>query len=55
MIEKKITEYHAEEKKADPNAPSAIQVGGAIKLRFETGSDIDMKNHKLESEIMEKF
>lgn len=55
MIEKKITEYHAEEQKADPNAPASIQVGDAIKLMFEHSSKIDMKNHKLESEIMAKF
>lgn len=55
MIESKITEYSAQGEKNDPNDPSSIKVGDAIKLVFEHGANIDMRNHKLENEIMDKY
>lgn len=55
IIEQKITDYSAADAKIDENDPSSIKVGNNIKLMFEHGSNIDMKNRKLENEIMDKY
>ena len=55
IIEQKITNYSAADMRDDPNEPTSIRVGDAIKLNFEHGTDIDMRNHKLENEIMDKY